>query len=76
MTVAIWAEEVTVDRTQPGKTAPLVTKDLSLTALRHPVRRGRLGAVQGPDGVWRSSRKAVDTYRKGRHQRRKGEEEK
>ncbi len=36
--------------------AALVTKDLSLAALRHAARRGRLDAVQGPDDIWRSSR--------------------
>lgn len=52
--------------------AALVGKDLSLAALRHAARRGRLDAVQGSDGVWRSSRKAVDQYRKSRHQRHRG----
>jgi hypothetical protein len=35
----------------------LVDKDLSLSALRQAAQRGRLDAVQGADGVWRSSRK-------------------
>lgn len=58
----------------PARIVPLtalVSKDLSLAALRHAARRGRLDAVQGSDGVWRSSRKAVDRYRKSRHQRRR-----
>ena len=59
-----------------AQTAALVTEDLSVTALRHAARRGRLDAVQESDGVWRSSHRAVDAYRKARHQRRKGEEEK
>lgn len=46
--------------------AALATKDISLVALRHAARRGRLDAVQGPDGIWRSSRNAVDEYRRSR----------
>jgi Fic family protein len=46
--------------------AALATKELSLAALRHAARRGRLDAVQGQDGVWRSSRRAVDKYRRSR----------
>jgi hypothetical protein len=41
-----------------------------LAAPRQAAQRGRLDAVHGPDGVWRSSRKAVDAYRRARHQRR------
>lgn len=57
----------------PARLVPLTalaTKDMSLAALRQAAQRGRLDAVQGPDGVWRSSRKAVDAYRETRHQRR------
>jgi Fic family protein len=57
----------------PARLVPLtalVTKDMSLAALRQAARRRRLHAVQGPDGIWRSSRKAVDRYRKNRHRRR------
>lgn len=57
----------------PARIVPLAAlagKDFSLTALRRAAQRGRLDAVQGPDGVWRSSRKAVDAYRDTRHQRR------
>jgi hypothetical protein len=50
--------------------AALVTKDLSLAALRQAAQRGRLDAVHGPDGIWRSSRKAVEAYRTARHTRR------
>ncbi len=50
--------------------AALADKELSLTALRRAAQRGRLDSVQGPDGVWRSSRKAVNDYRSARHQRR------
>jgi cell filamentation protein, protein adenylyltransferase len=42
--------------------AALVTKEFSLAALRQAAQRGRLSAFQGSDGVWRSSRKAVETY--------------
>lgn len=47
--------------------AALVSEDFSLAALRQAAQRGRLDAVQGGDGVWRSSRKAVDAYRRSRH---------
>jgi hypothetical protein len=42
--------------------AALVDKRFSLAALRQAAQRGRLEAFQGPDGVWRSSRRAVDDY--------------
>jgi Fic family protein len=54
--------------------AALVTKDLGLVALRHAARRGRLDAVQGSDGVWRSSRKAVDEYRTSRKKGKRRED--
>ncbi|GLW54627.1 cell division protein Fic [Kitasatospora phosalacinea] len=50
--------------------AALVDAELSLAALRQAAQRGRLNAVQGPDGVWRSSRKSVAAYKAGKHQRR------
>lgn len=50
--------------------AALVDEHFTLAALRQAAQRGRLDAVQGADGVWRSSRKAVDAYRATRHQRR------
>jgi Fic family protein len=50
--------------------AALVDTEFSLPALRQAAQRGRLDAVQGVDGVWRSSRKAVDLYRLTKHQRR------
>jgi Fic family protein len=50
--------------------AALADKEFTLTALRRAAQRGRLDAVQGSDGVWRSSRKAVNTYRAAKHQRR------
>lgn len=55
--------------TGPARFVPLpvlVTKELSLVALRHAARRGRLEAVQGADGIWRSSRSAVEKYASSR----------
>jgi hypothetical protein len=48
----------------------LVDDDHSVHALRQAAQRGRLDAVQGPDGIWRSSRKAVESYKKNKHKRR------
>lgn len=42
--------------------AALVTKDISHAALRQAAQRGRLDAVQGADGIWRSTQKAVQDY--------------
>lgn len=42
--------------------AALVDEQFSIAALRQAAQRRRLEAFQGPDGVWRSSRKAVDAY--------------
>ncbi|MEU1286588.1 Fic family protein [Kitasatospora sp. NPDC005856] len=50
--------------------AALVDDELSLAALRQAAQRGRLNAVQGSDGVWRSSRKSVAAYKATKHQRR------
>ena len=52
--------------------AALVDEQFTVTALRRAAQRGRLDAVQGTDGVWRSTRKAVNAYRAARHQRRPG----
>lgn len=57
----------------PARTVPLAalaSQDFSLAALRQAAQRGRLDAYQGPDGVWRSSREAVEDYkqRRGRRQ--------
>lgn len=49
--------------------ASLVTDTMSYEALRQAARRGRLDAEQGSDGVWRSTRKAVTTYRRNRFRR-------
>jgi hypothetical protein len=57
----------------PARLVPLlalVDKELSLAALRQAAQRGRLDAVQGADSVWRSSRKAVEEYRRTRQRRR------
>lgn len=50
--------------------AALADKEFTMIALRRAAQRGRLDAVQGTDGIWRSSRKAVDAYRAAKHQRR------
>jgi hypothetical protein len=50
--------------------AALADDEFSVAALRQAAQRGRLDAVQGPDGVWRSSRKAVAAYRRTRRARR------
>ncbi|MBO0801588.1 MAG: hypothetical protein J2P25_00720 [Nocardiopsaceae bacterium] len=50
--------------------AALVDKELSLPALRQAAQRGRLDAIQGADGIWRSSRKAVEDYLRTRQRRR------
>ncbi|MGI8433772.1 MAG: Fic family protein [Nocardioidaceae bacterium] len=49
--------------------AALADQAFSVAALRQAAARGRLDAVQGSDGIWRSSRKAVADYAstKGRH---------
>lgn len=49
--------------------AALITDDISLAALRQAAQRGRLEAVQGSDGVWRSSGNAIDAYLRNRHRR-------
>jgi fido (protein-threonine AMPylation protein) len=49
----------------PARLVPLTAlanKEVTLAALRQAAQRGRLDAVQGADGIWRSSRKAVDAY--------------
>ncbi|MGL5852378.1 MAG: Fic family protein, partial [Phycicoccus sp.] len=51
--------------------AALVDDDLSLVALRLAAQRGRLDAMHGSDGIWRSSRRAVDEYKRSRGTRRR-----
>ena len=50
--------------------AALADDDFSVPALRQAAQRGRLDAVQGSDGIWRSSRNAVKEYAATKHQRR------
>lgn len=50
--------------------AALVDQEFTMIALRRAAQRGRLDAMQGADGVWRSSRKAVEAYRASKHHRR------
>jgi Fic family protein len=56
----------------PVKLVPLpalATRDLSENALRVAAARGRLRAVKGDDGMWRSSKKWVADYVKSKHRR-------
>lgn len=56
----------------PARLVPLtalVDADFSLVALRQAAQRGRLDAVQGTDGIWRSSRKAVTAYKRNKNRR-------
>jgi len=50
--------------------AALMDQEFSIAALRQAAQGGRLDAMQGPDGIWRSSRQAVDAYRATRMRRR------
>ncbi len=50
--------------------AALADARFSVAALRQAAQRGRLDAIQGQDGIWRSSRHAVEAYAASRHQRR------
>lgn len=50
--------------------AALTDKDFTVPALRQAAQRGRLDAVQGADGIWRSSRRAVQAYKRTKHHRR------
>lgn len=54
----------------PAKLVPLealARKDMSVVALRTAAQRGRLRAIRGNDGTWRSSRQWVDEYRASRY---------
>ncbi|HEX6195981.1 MAG TPA: Fic family protein [Jiangellaceae bacterium] len=51
--------------------ASLVNEDFTLAALRQAAQRGRLDAIQGSDGVWRSTRRAVQQYKRERGKRRR-----
>jgi Fic family protein len=50
--------------------AALANEEFTIAALRQAAQRGRLDAVQGSDGVWRSSRKAVSQYKRIKGTRR------
>jgi hypothetical protein len=50
--------------------AALANEEFSLVALRQAAQRGRLHAIQGADGIWRSSRRAVQDYRRNKGRRR------
>jgi Fic family protein len=50
--------------------AALADPEFSIAALRQAAQRGRLDAVQGADGVWRSSRRAVQQYKRTKNHRR------
>lgn len=52
--------------------AALVDEQFSITALRQAAQRGRLDAYQAPDGLWRSSRKAVEEYARTKGRRTRG----
>jgi Fic family protein len=58
----------------PARLVPLtslVNEDFTLAALRQAAQRGRLDAIQGSDGVWRSTRRAVQQYKRERGKRRR-----
>jgi hypothetical protein len=50
--------------------AALANEEFSLVALRQAAQRERLDAIQGADGIWRSSRRAVQDYRRNKGRRR------
>lgn len=57
----------------PAKTVPLAAladEELALPALKQAAVRGRLEAHRGSDGVWRSTRKAVEAYKAQRYSRK------
>jgi hypothetical protein len=47
----------------------LTSEEVTLRALRNAAARGRLVAARGDDGLWRSTRKAVDDYLASRYER-------
>ena len=56
----------------PHKLVPLsalVTEEVTMRALRNAAARGRLLATRGSDGMWRSTRKAMDAYVASRYVR-------
>ncbi|MFT3798732.1 Fic family protein [Microbacterium sp.] len=61
------------DIADPAKYVPLealADEEFSLGALRQAASRGRLEAIFGPDGRYRSSRAAVDAYKASKYERR------
>jgi hypothetical protein len=54
---------------RPVPLAALVSAEFSLAALKQAAQRGRLEAIQAPDGTWLSTKQAVGDYRlkKGQH---------
>jgi Fic/DOC family len=50
--------------------AALASEHFTVEALRQAAQRGRLDAVQGNDGIWRSSKKAVADYGRTKYARR------
>lgn len=57
----------------PARLVPLAAlsaPDLSENALRVAAIRGRLRAIKGDDGIWRSNKNWVDQYRTNRYKRR------
>lgn len=50
--------------------ASLVDERFTIATLRQAAQRGRLDAIQGSDGVWRSTRRAVDDYARSKGRRR------
>lgn len=50
--------------------AALVDDRFTIAALRQAAQRERLDAIQGPDGIWRSSKIAVDKYAASRQRGR------
>ena len=57
---------------RPHKLVPLSaleSPEVTMRALRNAAQRGRLLATRGSDGMWRSTRKAVDAYIASRYVR-------
>lgn len=51
--------------------AALVNEEFSLAALRQAAQRDRLDAIQGSDGNWHSTRRAVQRYTREKGKRRR-----
>lgn len=49
--------------------AALASRDITASALRLAALRGRLQALRGPDGQWRSSKRWVEEYLRSRYRR-------